>query len=65
MVPIPTTHDLTHGLFDFITSTVLCVWRGWEWVWERKEMVEKGERGEGDDEKEWRRGWRGWKRERE
>ena len=39
--------------------------RGWEWVWERKGMMEKGERGEGDDEKEWKRGRRGWERERE
>ena len=51
-IPIPTTHDPTHGLFDFITSTVLCVRRGWEWMWERKRMMEKGEREEGNDEKE-------------
>ena len=64
-VPIPTTHGFTHGLFDFITSTVLYVRRGWEWMWKRKRMMEKGEREEGDDENEWKRGRRGWKRERE
>ena len=50
---------------DFITSTVLYVRRGWEWVWKRKGMMEKCERGEGDDEKEWKRERRGWERKRE
>ena len=28
-------------------------------MWERKEMMENGERGEGDDEREWKKGGEG------